>query len=375
MAEEDEIAVPMDIRCSDQVFDIAFHPSRHDFIAAGCINGRVEVWKHGLGIDVNCRIMECNPHGASCRGLMFDSTGQVLYTISADKHFRILNDSGKEMLKFHTGDDKLNKMHMLDNNNLVTGDDSGCVKLWDLRADNIRSGSCNMEWDVHQDYVSALCWCPDKNQTLLSGSGDGTIAIYDLRKPSIKNVQRSEDQEVEISCIETIKYGKKVVCGTQDGVLLIFSWDKWGDQSDRYPGHPETVDCCIKIDERTLLTGSSDGLIRALQFHPNKLLGVLGSHDDFPVEGMRKSFDNTLLASYAHDPIIRFNDISIFYEEQGGKEEDGGEDEAMDEDGADPQAMDSASDDDSDDDDDNDEETGRGMPQLKTAAETFFDDL
>ena len=119
-----------------------------------------------------------------------------------------------------------------------------------------------------------------------------------------------------------MKYGKQVVCGTQDGVMLIFSWGKWLDQSDRYPGHPETVDCCVKIDEKTMLTGSSDGLIRAIQFHPNKLLGVLGSHDDFPVEGMRKNHDDTLIASYAHDPIIRFNDISVFYDVEEEEEEE-----------------------------------------------------
>ena len=377
MAEDEEVQVPFDIRCSDQVFDIAFHPTVNNYIAAGCINGRVEVWKHGIGIDSNCRIMECNPHEASCRGLAFDSTGQFLYTISADKHFRMLNDSGKEAVKFHTGDDKLNKMLMLDSNNLVTGDDSGCVKLWDLRADNSKSGTGTMEWNIHEDYISALCWCPDKNQTLLSGSGDGTMAAYDLRKPSDKNVERSDDQEAEITCIETMKHDKKVVCGTQDGVMLIFTWGMWADQSDRYPGHPETVDCCVKIDERTMLTGSSDGLIRALHVHPNKLLGVLGSHDDFPVEGMKRSFDNTLLASFAHDPLIRFNDISVFYEEDEDQRDGEAEGEAsmdQDEDDADPQAMDSASDDDSDDDEDGSGGAG-GLPQLKTAAQSFFSDL
>ena len=238
--EDVEVAVPLDIRCSDQVFDIAFHPTVNNFIAAGCINGRVEVWKHGIGLDANSRVMECNPHEASCRGLAFDSTGQFLYTISADKHFRMLNNSGKETLKFPR-DDKLNKMLMLDNNNLVTGDDSGCVKLWDLRTDNSKSGTGIMEWNVHQDYISALCWCPDKNQTLLSGSGDGTMAIYDLRKPSEKNVERSDDQEAEITCIETVKHGKKVgYPGWRDAFLLLGQVRI----EDRYPGHPETVDCC-----------------------------------------------------------------------------------------------------------------------------------
>jgi hypothetical protein len=84
-------------------------------------------------------------------------------------------------------------------------------------------------------------------------------------------------------------------------------------------GHPETVETLVKVDEvrhgssfptpthmpvpwsfaplpppsrraytqQSLLTGSSDGLIRLCGVHPNKLLGVLGSHDDFPVEAMQ----------------------------------------------------------------------------------------
>lgn len=35
------------------------------------------------------------------------------------------------------------------------------------------------------------------------------------------------------------------------------------------------------------MTGSSDGLIRVCSILPNKLLGVLGAHDDFPVEAMK----------------------------------------------------------------------------------------
>jgi hypothetical protein len=37
----------------------------------------------------------------------------------------------------------------------------------------------------------------------------------------------------------------------------------------------------------TILTGSSDGLMRLCTIGPNKLLGVWGDHDDFPVECMK----------------------------------------------------------------------------------------
>ena len=72
----------------------------------------------------------------------------------------------------------------------------------------------------------------------------------------------------------------------------------------------------LKIDESTVLTGSSDGLIRVVQLQPNKVLGVVGDHDDFPVEGMRVSRDGRVLASFAHDETgnlpCRCSSIIIF---------------------------------------------------------------
>ena len=72
----------------------------------------------------------------------------------------------------------------------------------------------------------------------------------------------------------------------------------------RYPGHPESVDCMLKIDESTLLTGSSDGLIRVVSIQPNKILGVVGDHDDFPVEGMYTCVRYVCLISYLYACIV-----------------------------------------------------------------------
>ncbi len=44
-------------------------------------------------------------------------------------------------------------------------------------------------------------------------------------------------------------------------------------------------------DESTLLTGSSDGLLRAVGIQPSKLLGVLGAHEDLPIENLSLSHD------------------------------------------------------------------------------------
>ena len=41
----------------------------------------------------------------------------------------------------------------------------------------------------------------------------------------------------ELSAVVIIKNGKKIVCGTQTGVLDIFSWGDITDCSDRMPGN------------------------------------------------------------------------------------------------------------------------------------------
>ena len=102
-----------------------------------------------------------------------------------------------------------------------------------------------------------------------------------------------------------IKKSSKLVCGTQEGILSLFSKDIWCDVSDRYPGHPQSIDAILKIDEDTVLTGSSDGLVRAVQLLPNSLLGVLGGHDGFPVEALGWSAGRKMVGSVSHDEYIR----------------------------------------------------------------------
>lgn len=60
-----------------------------------------------------------------------------------------------------------------------------------------------------------------------------------------------------------VQNGSKVVCGSQDGILSIYSWGKWADLSDRFPGHPESIETMVPLSEDVILTGSSDGLIRS----------------------------------------------------------------------------------------------------------------
>ena len=72
----------------------------------------------------------------------------------------------------------------------AAGDDEGHVRLWDTRT-RARVST----FRVHEDFVADMHLCTAKN-TLLTASGDGTLAILDLRWSQV--TARSDNQEDEL---------------------------------------------------------------------------------------------------------------------------------------------------------------------------------
>lgn len=323
-----EREVPDEITCNAQIFDIAFHPVQTSIIAASLIDGTVEIWRYGIDDNANQLQTSMNHHSASCRGLQFHSSGNYLYSISADHSWLVMDEHGKVASKKKNAHaTALNKLMLIDENVFVTGDDSGVVKLWDIRTKDNEL----MMWDAHEDFIADFDYWADSH-TIVSASGDATLGIYDIRKQ--EHFYRSDDQESELTSACVVKGGRKVVAGTQDGVMLLFNWGQWGDCSDRFPGHPDSVSCMLKYDESSVITGSSDGMIRVLSVLPNKLLGILGSHDEFPVEGLKLNHDKMLMASISHDEGIRFWDVSILHDEDAEEDDEADMMDADDDDGA-----------------------------------------
>jgi len=47
---------------------------------------------------------------------------------------------------------------------------------------------------------------------------------------------------------------------------------------------------------------------------PNNLLGIVGAHEEFPIERLALNHNGELLASISHDQSIKFWNIGWFYD-------------------------------------------------------------
>jgi WD repeat-containing protein 55 len=269
-----------------------------------------------------------------------------LFTASSDRSVKCLDAAGNVTWSAVNGHESaVNTVTFLAETLIATGDEDGCIKIWDTRASPLAGAASaggaaagasaasaaaapTVSFSKQNDVITDLM-CVAEKATLLATSGDGTLASYDLRKMKINGRSRKSEDEMLSMCL--LKGGNAVVTGTQEGVLLVWKWGRWNTQApdwdeyldapERFRGHPQSIDALLAVDDDTIITGSSDGLIRLLTIKPNKLVGILGEHSDFPIECLAWSRDKRLLASASHDNTVKFWDTGYLFDEDDDEDE------------------------------------------------------
>ncbi|KAI8048795.1 WD40-repeat-containing domain protein, partial [Syncephalis plumigaleata] len=266
----------------------------------------------------------------SVRDIKFSIDGNALFTVSRDKSFASVDvETGRLLFQKEKAHGiAINRVHPISYNWVATGDDLGRVKIWDSRMEKVVQ-----RYEDNEDFIADMLYVPEKKRLLAQGKGDGYLSVFDVRRPDI--VARSDNLEDELLSLAVVKNGAKLICGSQGGILNIFHWDDWGDIKDRMPGHPSSVDTICAWDDDIVLTGSSDGLIRACHILPNKFIGCIGEHDHFPVERIALTHDRRFLGSCSHDQTIRFWNVEAALEALMNEDENEDEDDEEDEEDSD----------------------------------------
>ncbi|KAG8932469.1 WD repeat-containing protein jip5 [Tulasnella sp. 418] len=306
-----------DILLKNQCFDLAFHPA-HDQVYAGLLTGEIKGFSYDDAGD-SSEAFTVRPTKRSCRGLAIDKDGSQLFAVTKDKTLHTIDPRLGKVIdtKAEAHDSPINRVVTCMPQMIATGDDDGIVKLWDPRVStHIRA------YTRHFDFISDFLWLEDK-KSLVSTSGDGTLTVMDVRAKKTEPIAQSIDQEDEMLSIAAIKQNSKIVVGTQLGMLSVFNRKSgWDDCVDRVPGHPQSVDAIATITDDVIATGSSDGFIRMVQILPNKLLGVVGDHGEFPVERLKLSRDGKWLGSASHDEILKLTDVGNALEDSDEDDDD-----------------------------------------------------
>ena len=226
-------------------------------------------------------------------------------TVSYIQHDRVVH-------VYHTNDNNNNnelpsitKVLFIDDNVFTTGNSNGCVELYDIRT-NKRIHS----FKEQTEEISDIAYDSEyKSNYLLSSCIDGTLGVFDIRK--MKLYALSDCIEDEINCMQIVKGGERVVCGTGEGNVVIFNWDWFGDYKDRIVGHPLGVLSMDKYTDNVLITGCEDGGVRVCTVYPKGVRGVIcGEKEE---KGKYKGFGDVNCVKVSEDKkvVVCVGDVNM----------------------------------------------------------------
>ncbi|KAL5707264.1 WD domain repeat-containing protein 55 [Ranunculus cassubicifolius] len=300
----------MEIFLGKLPFDLDFHPT-DSLVTAGLITGDLHLYRYAANSQPQ-RLFDIKAHEESCRAVRFVNGGSAILTGSPD--FSILAtdvETGATIARLDDAHEAaVNRLVNLTETTIASGDDDGCIKVWDTR-----QRTCCNTFEAHEEYISDMTFAADSMKLLVT-SGDGTLSVCSLRKNKV--LTQSEFSEDEPLSVVIMKNGRKVVCGTQNGVLLLYSWGHFKDCSDRFTGfQSNSIDVLLKLDEDRLITGSENGLISLVGILPNRIIQPIAEHSEYPVERLAFSHDKKFLGSISHDQMLKFWDMEELLQNGG----------------------------------------------------------
>ncbi|TPX36618.1 hypothetical protein SmJEL517_g01158 [Synchytrium microbalum] len=309
----------MAITFNTNVFGLSLHPSK-EILAAGLLDGSISLYNYEADPKP---IFTLKPHKSAVRSVDFHPSGEWLCSVSADHSIQHVNvETKKIVVKIPSAHESaINALTFISPTLYTTGDEDGRIKLWDTRTPTIPTHTYN----IHTDYISQLYYDNHKKMLLATG-GDGMLSVYDPRNTKKEYITDSQDDEFLCLCIH--KNHSKVLVGTSSGIVNVFDVGKWDEPVERIPGHPSSVTGILEIDDSTVLTSGSDGLVRVMQTYPHKVLGIVelpeGQQDS--AECMRLSVDNRWLV-VAQEERVCVVDVAYLFEEGDDDEEEGVQEE------------------------------------------------
>ncbi|KAL3281159.1 hypothetical protein HHI36_004377 [Cryptolaemus montrouzieri] len=295
---------PPPLLLDEDITNLSFHPHA-DVIAISNIVGDVSLYKYSN--EENTLVGTLELHKTSCRDVEFSQDGKILFSVSTDMAIMLSDFETQKLLRFYEDahDEAISCVSVLNENLFATGDDNGCIRLWDLRVNGTQQ---IYKAKKNEDYISDIITNEDEKY-LLCSSGDGSLTTFDLQNR--KFLMQTEEYEEELTCLGLFRHETKLLSGTSKGKLLLFNWSEFGLHSDIFPGPKTCINSLVPITENIVVTACDDGILRATHLFPHRHLGIVGQHD-FPIENVDICNNGKFIASSSHKNDVQFWNIQYF---------------------------------------------------------------
>ncbi len=183
-----------------------------------------------------------------------------------------------------------------DGKTLVSGSYDNTIKIWDLQTGELKSTLSG-----HSGAVFSVAISPD-GKTLVSGSADKTIKIWNLQIGELKSTLPGHFDSVHSVAISPD--GKTLVSENADKTIKIWNLQT-GELKSTLSGHSGAVfSVAISPDGKTLVNGSDDKTIKIWNLQTGELKSTLSSHSQ-PVDSVAISPDGRTLVSGSYDNTIK----------------------------------------------------------------------
>ena len=203
----------LDMPTGSSVWSVSWSPDAR-LVAAGCQNGRVQIWNATDG----SKQAEFKAHAAELRAVSWHPDGATIATADTHGDVKLLDvASGREIWSVHVDENQVNGLSWSpDGQRLAvsTAEDAD-VKIL-RRAD----GSISLRLTGHTEWVFGTSWHPDGTR-LATASADSTVRIWDTRTGQETLTLRGH--ELFARSVSWHPDGRRLVSAGRDGKVLI--WD------------------------------------------------------------------------------------------------------------------------------------------------------
>ncbi len=231
----------------------------------------------------------------------------LLQQIPTDKGLRCLTPSltppGSPLIRTLQGHSKwVNAIALTpDGKTVISGSGDKTIKIWD-----VGTGTEKFTLQGHSEWVNAIAVTPD-GKTVISGSADRTIKIWDVGTGTEKFTLQGHSDWV--SAIALTPDGKTVISGSSDKTIKI--WDVGtGTEKFTLQGHSSSVSAiALTPDGKTVISSSSDKTIKIWDVGTGKEKFTLQGHSEW-VNAIALTPDGKTVISGSWDKTIKIWDLA-----------------------------------------------------------------